>query len=100
MCILYCCEGRKLDNSLGYYVTFVKERILYCIVLYHFRLYDFSQFRPCDVLQEVCLSSFHKLCIHFMHVNSHAIGQDLKETVLWGTVIWSEKGKQNVKEEG
>ena len=35
-----------------------------------------------------------------MHVNSHAIGQDLKETVLWGTVIWSEKGKQNVKEEG
>ena len=34
MCILYCCEGRKLDNSLGYYVTFVKYRILYCIVLY------------------------------------------------------------------
>ena len=34
MCILYCCEGRKLDNSLGYYVTFLKERILYCIVLY------------------------------------------------------------------
>ena len=24
MCILYCCEGHKLDNSLGYYVTFVK----------------------------------------------------------------------------
>ena len=24
MCILYCCEGRKLDNSLGYYVTLVK----------------------------------------------------------------------------
>ena len=24
MCILYCCEGRKLDNSLGYYITFVK----------------------------------------------------------------------------
>ena len=24
MCILYCCEGSKLDNSLGYYVTFVK----------------------------------------------------------------------------
>ena len=24
MCTLYCCEGRKLDNSLGYYVTFVK----------------------------------------------------------------------------
>ena len=22
--MLYCCEGRKLDNSLGYYVTFVK----------------------------------------------------------------------------
>ena len=35
-----------------------------------------------------------------MHVNSHAIVQDLKETVLWGTIIWSEKGKQNVKEEG
>ena len=29
MCILYCCEGRKLDNSLGYYVTYE----LYCIVL-------------------------------------------------------------------
>ena len=27
MCILYCCEGRKLDNSLGYYATFVKLRI-------------------------------------------------------------------------
>ena len=25
MCILYCCEGRKLDNSSGYYVTFVEE---------------------------------------------------------------------------
>ena len=22
--MLYCCEGCKLDNSLGYYVTFVK----------------------------------------------------------------------------
>ena len=33
MCILYCCEGRNLDNSLGYYVTFLKVRILYCIVL-------------------------------------------------------------------
>ena len=31
MCILYCCEGRKLDNSLSYYVTFVEE---YCIVLF------------------------------------------------------------------
>ena len=33
MCILYCCEGRKLDNSLGYYITFVKKRMLYCTVL-------------------------------------------------------------------
>ena len=33
MCILYCCEGRKLDNSLGYYVTFVNKE--YCIVLYN-----------------------------------------------------------------
>ena len=35
MCIFYCCEGRKLDNSLGYYVTLVKKKniVLYCIVL-------------------------------------------------------------------
>ena len=33
MCILYCCEGCKLDNSLGYYVTFVNKE--YCIVLYN-----------------------------------------------------------------
>ena len=32
MCILYCCEGRKLDNYWVIYVTFVK-RILYCIAL-------------------------------------------------------------------
>ena len=31
MCILYGWEGRKLDNLLGYYVTFVEE---YCIVLF------------------------------------------------------------------
>ena len=33
MCILYCCEGRKLGNSLGYYgpPSLNKE---YCIVLY------------------------------------------------------------------
>ena len=67
----------------------------------HFTLYDFSQFRPCDVLQAICLLSFKNYAyVIFMHVNSRAIGHNLKETVLWGTVIWSEKGKQNIQEEG
>ena len=38
--------------------------------------------------------------IIFMYVNAHAIGQHLKETVLWSTIIWFEKGKQNIQEEG
>ena len=45
MCILYCCEGRKLDN---YWVitppSLNKEYciVLYCIVLYNTEGYEFT----------------------------------------------------------
>ena len=37
--------------------------------------------------QEICLFSFHKLCIQ----------QYSKESVFWGTIMWSEMGKQNIQ---
>ena len=46
----------------------------------------FSQFRPRDALQGICLLSFHKICI-YMRV----------EIVLCGTITWSEMGKQNIQ---
>ena len=46
----------------------------------------FSQFRPRDALQGICLLSFHKICI-YMRV----------EIVLCGTITWSEMAKQNIQ---
>ena len=37
---------------------------------------------------------FHKLCKLFIN---KSIGRHLKETVLWSTITWSEKGKHNVQ---
>ena len=52
-----------------------------------FSLYAlFSQFRPHDAVQRICLLSFHKICV-YMRV----------EIVLCGTIIWSEMGKQNIQ---
>ena len=48
----------------------------------------FSQFRPRDVLQGICLLSFHKSYIPFAGKYT-CIKRYLKETVLWGTIIWS-----------
>ena len=48
----------------------------------------FSQFRPRDVLQGNCLLSFHKSNIPFAGKHTYR-KQFLKETVLWGTIIWS-----------
>ena len=61
----------------------------------HFSLYVlFSQFRPRDVLYGICL-----LYANRMHVPCTCIQDtgNLKETVLWGTITWSEMGKQNIQ---
>ena len=45
----------------------------------------FSQFRPHDVLQGICLYTYSRGCT--------CIRRDLKESVLWGTITWSKNGK-------
>ena len=54
----------------------------------------FSQLRPRDVLQGICLFVFSLI----MHTYAHGCTftrRHLKETVLWGTITWSEMGKKN-----
>ena len=46
----------------------------------------FSQFRPCDALQGICLLSFHKICIYMR-----------LEIVLCGTITWSEMENKTYK---
>ena len=57
----------------------------------------FPQFRPRDVLQGICLLSFH---FKIMHTHAHGctgLRLHLKETVLWGTITWAEMRKQNIQ---
>ena len=49
-------------------------------------MFFFSQFRP----PGICPLSFHKICVH-IHVNA-----PVSETVLWGTITWSEIRKQKI----
>ena len=49
----------------------------------------FSQFRPRDVLYGLCLLHIGT----WMHVHK----TKFEKTVLWGTITWSEMGKQNLQ---
>ena len=56
----------------------------------------FSQFRPHDAVQGICLLSFRSLIMHTHARGCTCIRRNLKKTVLWGTITWSEMGKQNI----
>ena len=53
----------------------------------------FCLFRPRYVHQGICLLSYHKLCIQYVHMTSF----EKKKTVFWGTITWPEMGKQNIQ---
>ena len=54
----------------------------------------FSQLRPRDVLQGICLF-VSSLIMHTYARGCTFTRRHLKETVLWGTITWSEMGKKN-----
>ena len=54
----------------------------------------FFQFRPRDILRGLICLLYNYACI-YMWV--HVPKTTLKETVLWGTITWSEMGKQNMQ---
>ena len=55
----------------------------------------FSPIQTRDVLQGIWLLSCHNVCKICMWCTF--IGQHFKETVLWGTITWSEIRKQNIQ---
>ena len=57
----------------------------------------FSQFRPRDVLQEFAFFLFVNYALHHRARGCTCIRRNLKKTVLWGTITWSEMGKQNIE---
>jgi len=52
-----------------------------------------TQFKPRDVLRGICLFVF-SLIMHTYARGCTFTTRHLKETVLWGTITWSEMGKK------